>query len=112
MKSWLVWFPSRTHRLSQNLSNAARDGALVKHGDLLFVIDPRPYDAVLEGAPADVVRAQTRLELAVTDFTRGEALFAWTSHASAQLADDDRARLKQIVTVERKQRSNPMAEPL
>ena len=53
-----------------------RDGALVKPGDLLFVIDPRPYEAVLDGARADVVRAQTRLELAVTDFTRGEALFA------------------------------------
>jgi RND family efflux transporter MFP subunit len=53
-----------------------RDGALVKRGDLLFVIDPRPYEAVVEGARADVVRAQTRLELAETDFTRGEALFA------------------------------------
>ena len=53
-----------------------RDGALVKSGDLLFVIDPRPYEAVLDGARADVVRAQTRLELATTDFTRGESLFA------------------------------------
>jgi RND family efflux transporter MFP subunit len=53
-----------------------RDGAIVKPGDLLFVIDPRPYEAVLEGARADVVRAQTRLELATTDFNRGEQLFA------------------------------------
>ena len=53
-----------------------RDGTIVKPGDLLFVIDPRPYEAVMEGARADVVRAQTRLELATTDFTRGEALFA------------------------------------
>ena len=53
-----------------------RDGAIVKPGDLLFVIDPRPYEAVLEGARADVVRAQTRVELTTTDFTRGEALFA------------------------------------
>jgi RND family efflux transporter MFP subunit len=53
-----------------------RDGEIVKPGQLLFVIDPRPYEAVLEGARADVVRAQTRLELAETDFTRGEALFA------------------------------------
>src|SRR5262245_7643291 len=53
-----------------------RDGAIVKRGDLLFVIDPRPYEAALEGARADVVRAQTRVELALTDFTRGEALFA------------------------------------
>jgi RND family efflux transporter MFP subunit len=53
-----------------------RDGAIVKPGDLLFVIDPRPYEAVLEGARADVIRAQTRVELATTDLTRGEALFA------------------------------------
>src|SRR5262245_34909704 len=53
-----------------------RDGAIVQSGDLLFVIDPRPYEAALEGAQADVVRAQTRVELATTDFTRGEALFA------------------------------------
>ena len=30
----------------------------------------------LEGARADVVRAQTRVELTTTDFVRGEALFA------------------------------------
>src|SRR4051812_23050670 len=53
-----------------------RDGAVVKPGDLLFVIDPRPYEALLDGARADVVRAQTRVELATTDFTRGESLFA------------------------------------
>lgn len=53
-----------------------RDGAIVRAGDLLFVIDPRPYEAVLEGARADVVRAQTRLELAIADFSRGESLFA------------------------------------
>src|SRR5262245_6127383 len=53
-----------------------RDGAIVQSGDLLFVLDPRPYEAALEGAQADVVRAQTRVELATTDFTRGEALFA------------------------------------
>ncbi len=53
-----------------------RDGAIVVRGQLLFVIDPRPYDAVQEGARADVVRAETRLELATTDFVRGEALFA------------------------------------
>ena len=53
-----------------------RDGALVAPGDLLFVIDPRPYDAALEAARADVIRAETRVELATTDFTRGGALFA------------------------------------
>jgi RND family efflux transporter MFP subunit len=53
-----------------------RDGAIVAPGQLLFVIDPRPYEATLEGAQADVVRAQTRVELTTTDLVRGEALFA------------------------------------
>ena len=53
-----------------------RDGAIVRTGDLLFVIDPRPYEAILEGARADVARAETRVELATTDFIRGEEIFA------------------------------------
>ena len=31
-----------------------QDGALVKKGDLLFQVDPRPYDAALHRAAADV----------------------------------------------------------
>src|SRR6476619_751667 len=31
------------------------DGTIVKPGELLFVIDPRPYEAAQEGARADVV---------------------------------------------------------
>src|SRR6266436_8080807 len=41
-----------------------RDGALVKKGDLLFLIDPRPYDAALRHAEADLALAQSRLGLA------------------------------------------------
>ena len=41
-----------------------KDGAEVKKGDLLFVIDPRPYQAELDRAQADVKQAETRLELA------------------------------------------------
>jgi RND family efflux transporter MFP subunit len=52
-----------------------RDGAIVTRGELLFVIDPRPYEAALDGARAAVVRAQTRVDLAATDLTRAEALF-------------------------------------
>jgi RND family efflux transporter MFP subunit len=53
-----------------------RDGAVVTPGQLLFVIDPRPYEARLDGARADVVRAQTRVELTTTDLARAESLFA------------------------------------
>lgn len=51
-----------------------KDGAEVQKGDLLFVIDPRPYQAELERAEAEVVRAQTRLDLAKNEWERAERL--------------------------------------
>lgn len=51
-----------------------QDGAEVKAGDLLFVIDPRPYQAEFDRAEAESRRAETRLELARNDFKRAESL--------------------------------------
>ena len=51
-----------------------QDGAEVKAGDLLFVIDPRPYQAELEQAQARRQQAETHLELAQNDFKRAESL--------------------------------------
>ncbi|MCI0630814.1 MAG: efflux RND transporter periplasmic adaptor subunit [Phycisphaerales bacterium] len=51
-----------------------KEGQVVKKGDLLFVIDPRPFQAVLAAAEADVAGAQTRLELARNDAQRSENL--------------------------------------
>jgi membrane fusion protein, multidrug efflux system len=51
-----------------------QDGAEVKTGDLLFVIDPKPYQADLDRAEAQQQQAQTRLELARNDLTRAEPL--------------------------------------
>ena len=39
-----------------------KDGHLVKQGDLLFVIDPRPYQIAVEQAKAEVDRARARLQ--------------------------------------------------
>ncbi len=39
------------------------DGQIVKKGDLLFVIDPRPYEIVLQQARAQLQTAQSSLEL-------------------------------------------------
>ncbi|MEL7022804.1 MAG: efflux RND transporter periplasmic adaptor subunit [Pseudomonadota bacterium] len=50
------------------------EGARVEAGDLLFTIDDREYRAQVALAQADVVRAQTRLELAEQEVTRGEKL--------------------------------------
>ena len=51
-----------------------RDGDKVKKGDLLFVIDPRPYRAELSRAEAELERARSRLELARNDLERAERL--------------------------------------
>jgi membrane fusion protein, multidrug efflux system len=40
------------------------EGQLVKQGDLLFVIDPRPYRLAVEQAKADLERAQAKLQIA------------------------------------------------
>jgi RND family efflux transporter MFP subunit len=50
------------------------DGALVKVGDPLFTIDPRPYKAALDQAEATVISAQVRLEYAQNDLDRAETL--------------------------------------
>lgn len=51
-----------------------RDGQIVTKGDLLFVIDSRPFRATLAAAEAEVTGAQTRLELARNDAERAEPL--------------------------------------
>jgi membrane fusion protein, multidrug efflux system len=53
-----------------------RDGADVKEGDLLFVIDPREYQADLERAQAQVARDQASLAFARSQVRRYEPLTA------------------------------------
>jgi RND family efflux transporter MFP subunit len=65
-----------------------QDGAIVKKGDLLFLIDPRPYEAALQRAEADVELAKSRLALAVKNFARTKDLLA--SHAISQEESDIR----------------------
>ena len=50
------------------------EGAIVKAGDMLFVIDPRPYQAALDLAQANVDQAQAQLQLAQSNYSRAEDL--------------------------------------
>ena len=50
------------------------EGAQVKRGDLLFVIDPRPYQAEVDRLSADVKRFKTALDLARLEVTRVQRL--------------------------------------
>jgi RND family efflux transporter MFP subunit len=51
-----------------------QDGAEVKAGDLLFVIDPRPYQAELEQVQARSKQAETHLERLQNDLKRADSL--------------------------------------
>ena len=51
------------------------EGNLVKAGDLLFVIDPRPFRAALAEARAEADSAAARLKLAENDQARASRLF-------------------------------------
>ena len=73
-----------------------QEGTLVEKGDLLFVIDPRPYEALLQRANAELVGAQIRLELAQNDFARAERLFS--SRAISEEELDARAKEQQQAT--------------
>lgn len=46
------------------------DGQLVKKGDLLFVIEPRPFELALETAKAQQAQAEAQLELAKAQLER------------------------------------------
>src|SRR5271156_1199360 len=51
-----------------------KDGQIVHKGDLLFVIDPRPYEIKLEQAKAALQTAAARVELANTQLSRAQSL--------------------------------------
>src|SRR6266481_9698462 len=49
-------------------------GAIVKKGDLLYVIDPRPYQADFDRAAAEVERMDAQLKLAQIELNRATDL--------------------------------------
>src|ERR1700712_2785313 len=62
------------------------DGQLVKKGDLLFVIDPRPYEIALQQARAGLQTAQAGLELANQQLARTTELKR-SDYASGEVLD-------------------------
>jgi membrane fusion protein, multidrug efflux system len=51
-----------------------QDGENLKKGQLLFVIDPRPYKAQLDSAQANLAQAKAALDLANIQFARDQEL--------------------------------------
>jgi RND family efflux transporter MFP subunit len=69
------------------------DGATVKQGDLLFVIEQAPYQIALEAAKAELERAQATIELARSEYARIEPLVARQAVTQAEL-DTQAAQVK------------------
>lgn len=53
-----------------------RDGQIVRRGQLLFTIDPRPYQATLNQARGTLARAQATLADARIELARSQTLFS------------------------------------
>jgi len=70
-----------------------RDGAFVSTGDLLYVIDSRPFEAVAEQADGQLADARAKAELAKRDLDRGLALVQ-SSAVSEQVVDQRRQALQ------------------
>jgi RND family efflux transporter MFP subunit len=68
-----------------------KDGQEVKPGDLLYEIDPRPFERSLEQARAELLQAQTRVDNANLDVVRGKPLLE--RRIISEKAFDDRENL-------------------
>jgi multidrug efflux system membrane fusion protein len=72
-----------------------KEGQDVKHGDLLAVIDPRPYQAVLDAAVAKKQQDQAQRANAQADLSRYDLLVR-RDFASHQQLDTQQALVKQL----------------
>jgi RND family efflux transporter MFP subunit len=70
-----------------------RDGAFVRAGDLLYVIDARPFEAVAVQANGQLADARAKAELAKRELDRGLSLVQ-TSAVSEQVVDQRRQALQ------------------
>ena len=72
-----------------------KEGAEVKKGDLLFEIDPRPYQAQLSQAQGQLEIAQAQLKLAKSNYQRDLAV-ASKGFETSQHLDQDAATIEEM----------------
>ena len=70
-----------------------KDGDMVHAGDLLYLIDSRPFEAVAEQADGQLADARAKVELAKRELDRGLNLVQ-TSAVSEQVVDQRRQALQ------------------
>jgi len=72
-----------------------KEGDPVKKGDLIFTIDPRPFQAELSKAEAMLVRDRASLQNAESGMRRTDEL-AGTKAVAASLVDENRAKVAEF----------------
>jgi membrane fusion protein, multidrug efflux system len=76
-----------------------REGQMVRKGELLLTIDPRPYDAALTQAEGQLDHDQAVLDEARIDLARYQAAKARNAIAAQQLEDQEKVVLQDEGTV-------------
>lgn len=72
---WAVDYVEVRPRVSGTLQDVLfEEGAIVKKGEPLYVIDPRPFEAAVAHAKAELQSARSRVELAKVELKRSEGL--------------------------------------
>lgn len=75
------------------------DGSVVRQGQVLFVIDPRPYQALYQQAAAKLAQARSRLALAQSDRTRAVKLYAARAISREELDTRDASATQAVADV-------------
>ena len=73
-----------------------KEGQFVKHGELLALIDPRPYEVALSQAQATLFRDQAQLRDARLNYERFKSLLQESGAMSQQQVDTQRATADQL----------------
>ena len=71
-----------------------KDGAIVERGQMLFVIDPRPYEALAAQAGGQLAEARSRVNLGERELERGQQLAQTRAVATSQV--DQRRQTLQV----------------
>lgn len=77
-----------------------REGALVRKNEVLFKIDPRPFQALLDQAKAQLAQAEAQLGKTQLDVQRDTPLARERAIAQSQLDNDIQANLAAQATVQ------------